>query len=356
MVPMSRLEPYLPVVTALLALIGFLTLSSAVIDQQDLTRQAIYFLVGLVGCVALFWLGPARIDRLTVPLYLVTLLLLVVVLVFGEEVNGAKRWLQFGPVRLQPSEVAKVAIILLLARFLSRPAGLRLWGYLGAALIVGVPFVLVLAGPDLGSALVIAAIGGGMLFVRGLSTRLVVAAVAIVALAVPIVVPQLAPHQQARITAFLNPDADPQGAGYQVMQARIAIGSGGLTGKGYKQGTQTQLDFIPFKHTDFIFPVLAEEMGFVGSIFTLALFALLFWRLALMAMECPRPRDQLVIAGVLSYLGFQTLVNVGVALGLAPVTGLTLPIVSYGGTNLIVTLGVLGLALLVHRDRYRDFT
>jgi rod shape determining protein RodA len=115
-VTMSRLEPYLPVVTALLALIGFLTLSSAVTDQQDLTRQAVYFVVGLVGCVALFWLGPARIDRLTVPLYLVTLLLLVLVLVFGEEVNGAKRWLEFGPVRLQPSEVAKVAIILLLAR------------------------------------------------------------------------------------------------------------------------------------------------------------------------------------------------------------------------------------------------
>jgi rod shape determining protein RodA len=353
---MSRLEPYLPVLVVLLALVGFVTLSSAVSDGQDLVRQAVYFVAGAVGCVAMFWVGGARLDRLTLPLYAVTLVLLVVVLVVGEEVNGAKRWLQLGPARLQPSELAKVAVILVLGRFLTSPPSRGLVGYLGTAVIVGVPFGLVLIGPDLGSALVIAAIGAGMLFVRGVPTRLLVAGVALVALAAPLTIPQLAPHQQSRITAFLNPDADPQGAGYQVVQARIAIGSGGLTGKGYKQGTQTQYDFIPFKHTDFIFPVLAEEMGFVGSVFLLGLFALMFWRLAVMAMECPRPRDQLVIAGILAYLGFQTLVNVGVSLGLAPVTGLTLPIVSYGGTNLVVTLGVLGLALLVHRDRYRGFT
>ncbi|CAN5814183.1 rod shape-determining protein RodA [soil metagenome] len=353
---MSRLEPYLPILVVLLALIGFVTLSSAVTEGQDLTRQAIYFVVGAVGCVAMFWVGGARLDRLSIPLYAVTLVLLVVVLVFGEEINGAKRWLQLGPVRMQPSELAKVAIIMVLGRFLSAPPSRGLLGYLGAGAIVGVPFVLVLLGPDLGSALVIAAIGAGMLFVRGIPTRLVIAAIVLVVVGVPLAVPLLEPHQQARVTAFLDPDADPQGAGYQVVQARIAIGSGGLTGKGYKQGTQTQFDFIPFKHTDFIFPVLAEEMGFVGSMFMLGVFALLFWRLAVMAMECPRPRDQLVIAGILSYLGFQTLVNIGVALGLAPVTGLTLPIVSYGGTNLIVTLGVLGLAMLVHRDRYRGFT
>ncbi len=353
---MSRLEPYLPILVVLLALIGFVTLSSAVTEPQDLTRQGVYFVVGLVGCVAMFWVGGQRLDRLSLPLYLVTLVLLVVVLAVGEEINGAKRWLQVGPVRLQPSELAKVAVIMVLGRFLSAPPSRGVLGYLGTGAIVGVPFLLVLLGPDLGSALVIAAIGAGMLFVRGIPTRLIVAALAVVAVTVPLVVPQLAPHQQARITAFLNPDSDPQGAGYQVVQARIAIGSGGLTGKGYKQGTQTQFDFIPFKHTDFIFPVLAEEMGFVGSVFMLAVFSLLFWRLAVMAMECPRPRDQLVIAGILAYLGFQTLVNVGVALGLAPVTGLTLPIVSYGGTNLVVTLGVLGMAMLVHRDRFRGFT
>jgi len=351
----SRLEPYLPVVVALIALVGFVTLASAAPDSTYVTRQAAWFLAGVVGCVAIFVVGGERIDKLTVPLYVTTLVLLVAVLVFGEEINGAKRWLEFGPARVQPSELAKVALILLLGRYLAHGASRGIVGYLVVGGLVAVPFGLVLLGPDLGSALVIAAIGAGMLFVRGVPTRVLIAAVAIVVVAVPIVVPRLAPHQQARITAFLNPDADPQGAGYQVTQARIAIGSGGLTGKGWRQGTQTQLDFIPFKHTDFIFPVLSEELGFVGSVFVLALFALMFWRLAVMAMECPRPRDQLVITGVLAYLGFQTLVNVGVSLGLAPVTGLTLPIVSYGGTNLVITLGVLGLAMLVHRDRFRGF-
>ncbi len=352
---MSRIEPYLPVVVGLIALLGLVTLASAAPDQTYVTRQAVWFAVGLVGCVVVFWLGGARLEKLTLPLYLVTLVLLVAVLVFGEEINGAKRWLDLGPARVQPSELAKVAIILVLGRYLSQPTTRGWLSYLVVAGVVGVPFGLVLLGPDLGSALVIAAIGVGMLFVRGIPTRVIVAGLALVLVAVPLVVPRLAPHQQARITAFLNPDADPQGSGYQVNQARIAIGSGGLTGKGWRQGTQTQLDFIPFKHTDFIFPVLAEELGFVGSAFVLALFALLFWRLAVMAMECPRPRDQLVISGVLAYLGFQTLVNVGVSLGLAPVTGLTLPIVSYGGTNLVITLAVLGLALMVHRDRFRGY-
>lgn len=352
---MSRIEPYLPVVVTLIALVGVVILASAAPDDTYVTRQALWFVAGVIGCALLFWLGGERIDKLAVPLYAVTMLLLVAVLVFGEEINGAKRWLEFGPARVQPSELAKVALILVLGRYLSQPSSRGLIGYAVVALVVGLPFGLVLLGPDLGSALVIAAIGAGMLFVRGVPTRLLVAVLALVVVAVPMVVPRLAPHQQARITAFLNPDADPQGAGYQVTQARIAIGSGGLTGKGWRQGTQTQLDFIPFKHTDFIFPVLAEELGLVGSLFVLGLFALLFWRLAVMAMECPRPRDQLVISGVLAYLAFQTTINVGVALGLAPVTGLTLPIVSYGGTNLVVTLGVLGLAMLVHRDRYRGY-
>ncbi len=353
---MSRLEPYLPVLVALIALVGFVTLASAAPDPSYVTRQAAWFVAGVVGCVAIFWIGGQRIDKLTLPLYALTLVLLVVVLIFGEEINGAKRWLEFGPARVQPSELAKVALILLLGRYLSLPSARGPLSYLLVGAVVGVPFVLVLAGPDLGSALVIGAIGAAMLFVRGVPTRLLVGVAVLAVVAVPLVVPNLAPHQQARITTFLNPEADPQGAGYQVMQARIAIGSGGLTGKGWRQGTQTQLDFIPFKHTDFIFPVLAEELGFVGSAFILGLFALLFYRLAVMAMECPRPRDQLVISGVLAYLGFQTLVNVGVSLGLAPVTGLTLPIVSYGGTNLVITLAVLGLAMLVHRDRFRGFS
>jgi rod shape determining protein RodA len=155
--------------------------------------------------------------------------------------------------------------------------------------------------------------------------------------------------------SFLNPAADPQGSGYQVIQSTIAVGSGGLLGKGYRQGTQTQLGFVPYRQTDFIFPVLAEEGGFVASVLLLILYGLLFWRLVAMASECPYDRDQLIIIGVCILIGFQVLVNIGVTLGMAPVTGITLPMVSYGGTSLVSTLMALTMAFVVHRDRYAEW-
>src|SRR5690606_27618689 len=159
----------------------------------------------------------------------------------------------------------------------------------------------------------------------------------------------------ARLTTCLGPAAAPRGSGYQVIQSMIAVGSGGLMGKGYMQGTQSQLGFIPYRQTDFIFPVLAEEGGFVASVALLLLYGLLFWRLVSMASECPFERDQLIVVGVTVLIGFQVLVNIGVALGLAPVTGITLPLVSYGGTSLLSTLLALALAFTVHRDRYAEW-
>ena len=195
-----------------------------------------------------------------------------------------------------------------------------------------------------------------MVLVRGVPVRHVLLVGLLLAVAVPtFVVPNLREHQRARIVGFLNPGADPQGAGYQVIQATIAVGSGGLTGKGYGQGTQGQLGFIPFRQTDFIFPVLAEEGGFVAAVALLALYGLLFWRLVAMAVECAAARDQLLIVGVLVFVGFQVVVNVGVTLGLAPVTGITLPLVSYGGTSLISTLVALAIAFVAHRDRFADW-
>ena len=195
-----------------------------------------------------------------------------------------------------------------------------------------------------------------MVLVRGVPVRHVLLVGLLLAVAVPaFVVPNLRDHQKARIVGFLNPGADPQGAGYQVIQATIAVGSGGLTGKGYGRGTQGQLGFIPFRQTDFIFPVLAEEGGFVAAVALLALYGLLFWRLVAMAVECAAARDQLLIVGVLVFVGFQVVVNVGVTLGLAPVTGITLPLVSYGGTSLVSTLVALAIAFVAHRDRFADW-
>ncbi len=335
---------------------GLFTLSSAA-PANEFTRQLVFLIAGVAAAGGLVWLGWRRLARFIPHLYVASLGFLVLVHLVGTEVNGAKSWLFLGPLPgFQPSELAKLTLILSLAAVLhERPIRGPL-GYLRVFVLVMPPFALVFLEPDLGSGLVLLAIGAGMMLVRGVPWRHLVLMVLLVGVAVPTVVwPNLAPHQRTRLVSFVNPAADPKGSGYQVIQSTIAVGSGGLLGKGYKQGTQSQLGFIPYRQTDFIFPVLAEEGGFVAAITLLALYGVLFWRLVAMAVECPKDRDQLVIAGVLTLIGFQVLVNVGVTLGLAPVTGITLPLVSYGGTSLVSTLLALALAFVVHRDRYAEW-
>lgn len=352
-----RSEITLPVITLFLLAAGLLTLNTAAPEGAFVVRQSVYMGVGLVLCGVVLWLGRERIMAAAYPLYGFSLGLLVLTWLIGSEKNGAKSWLDLGPLpEFQPSELTKIALILALAVALHERPIRGLLSYLRPVLIILIPFGLVFLEPDLGSALVLAAVGGGMMFVRGLPWKHLVLLGLVFAVALPTVVwPHLKPHQKDRLVIFLNPEADPKGSGYQVIQSRIAIGSGGLFGKGYKQGTQAQYGFIPYRYADFIFPVLAEEGGFVAAVSLLLLYGLLFWRLSGMAAECPYERDQLVIAGVLSLIGFQVLVNVGVALGLTPVTGITLPLVSFGGTSLISTMIALSLVYLVHRDRYKDW-
>lgn len=352
---MVRSELSMPIVLAMLLAFGLLVLGSAA--PELLPRQATALGVGVAGCAALLWLGRRRILRLAFPLYGFTLFLLVLTQLIGSERNGAQSWLDLGPLpAFQPSELAKIALILALATVMhERPIG-SLLSYLRPVVLIALPFGLVFLEPDLGSALVLAAVGGGMMLVRGIPWRHLVVFATLFLVAVPTVLwPNLQPHQRTRLISFLNPAADPQGSGYQVIQSTIAVGSGGLLGKGYRQGTQSQLGFIPFGHTDFIFPVLAEEGGFLAAIGLLALYGLLFWRLVAMASECPYERDQLAIVGILILIGFQVVVNVGVTLGLAPVTGITLPLISFGGTSLIATMVAISLAFVIHRDRYKDW-
>jgi rod shape determining protein RodA len=349
----TRVDLALPIVVALLLAAGLTTLSSAA-PGDELSRQIVFLGVALGAVGGVLWLGRERLFRVAPHAYGAALLSLLAVQAFGTEVNGARSWLYLGPLPgFQPSEVMKLALILSLAATLHERPIRRLTDYVRPLGLIAVPTALVLAEPDLGGAMVLVAIGVGMLLVRGVPWRHLLTLAAVVAIAVPsLVLPNLRPHQEQRIATFLNPGADPQGAGYQVIQSTIAVGSGGLFGKGYRQGTQSQLGFIPFRQTDFIFPVLAEEGGFVAALLVLALYGLLFWRLVAMAAECPAERDQLLIVGVLVFVGFQVLLNVGVTLGLAPVTGITLPLVSYGGTSLLSTLLALAVAFVVHRDRY----
>ena len=353
---MVRSDLSLPVVVSFLLGAGLLTLSSAA-PSNEFMRQLFFLGAGVLGCSFLLWLGRHRVIRFAYPIYGLTIFLLLLTRIFGTEVNGAKSWLYIGPLPgFQPSELAKLALIMVLAVTLhERPIG-GLMSYIRPALLLFVPLALVLTEPDLGSALVLAAIGGGLILVRGIPWKHLVVFAVLFVVAVPtVLLPNLQPHQKARLVSFLNPAADPQGSGYQVIQSTIAVGSGGLFGKGYEQGTQSQLGFIPYRHTDFIFPVLAEEGGFVGAALLLLLYGLLFWRLIAMAAECPFERDQFLIVGVVLLIGFQVVVNIGVTLGLAPVTGITLPLVSYGGTSLISTLMALTLAFVAHRDRYADW-
>jgi rod shape determining protein RodA len=354
---MSRYDLTFPTLVILLLLTGLITLSTAAPELNFTLKQAAYMTIGLIGAVLVLWLGRRRIMVAAMPLYWVSIGLLVLTHLFGREVNGAKSWLYIGPLPgFQPSELTKIALLLVLAKTLHEKPIKSLLSYIKPALVVGLPFALVFLEPDLGSALVLAAIGGGMLLVRGVPWKHLLFFTVVIGLALPTIVwPNLQPHQKTRLTIFLNPAADPKGSGYQVIQSRIAIGSGGAWGKGYKQGTQSQLGFIPYRYSDFIFPVLAEEGGFVASMSLLILYALLFWRLTILSLECPYERDQLAIVGVLSLIAFQVIINIGVTLGLAPVTGITLPLVSYGGTSLLSTLGALSLVFVIHRDRYKDW-
>jgi rod shape determining protein RodA len=352
----NRLDFSLPLATLVLLMAGLVTLSTAAPEFSFVSRQAGFMAMGFVLCVVILIAGRRRIMNIVTPLYWTTIGLLVLVHLVGTEINGAKSWLIFPPLPgFQPSELAKISLILALAKMLHEKPITSLASYIRPGLTLLLPFALVFLEPDLGSSLVLAAIGGGILLVRGIPWRHLLLFTLVIAVALPVVWPNLKPHQKTRLTAFLNPEADPKGSGFQVIQSRIAIGSGGVFGKGYKEGTQAQLGFIPYRYSDFIYPVLAEEGGLVAAVSLLALYGLLFWRLGALASECPDERDQLAIVGVLSLIAFQVIVNIGVTLGLAPVTGITLPLVSYGGTSLISTLVALSLAFVVHRDRYKDW-
>lgn len=350
-------EPFMPLLAILLIAGGLFTLYSAA-PGDEFSRQVMFVGAGAVLIGVLVWVGKRRVLASAPYLYAGSIFLLILTRFIGTEVNGAKSWLYLHPSLpgFQPSELSKLALLLMVANALHERPLRAFRDYLRIAIIVLPVFVLVLAESDLGSSIVIAALTVGMMLIRGIPWKLLVAATVLIAVVVPTVIyPNLQPYQQLRIISFINPEADPQGSGYQVIQSTIAIGSGGLSGKGYQQGTQSQLGFIPFRQTDFIFAVLAEETGFLGALGVLILYGLLFWRLTVMAAEAVQERDQFIIMGVNILIAFQVLVNIAVTLGLAPVTGITLPLFSAGGTSLVSTMLALALAFIVHRERFTEW-
>ena len=284
------------------------------------------------------------------------LVALVCVLFFGEVIGGAQRWLSVGPANLQPSEFAKLGLALLLAAYFSeyRRGTVERADLIVVAVLTAVPFVLIAKEPDLGTAVVLLSVALGVTWVAGLRMRWLAALALVALLLAPLAWFALEPYQRERLITFVNPGRAALGAGYQQIQARITVGSGGLTGKGFLQGTQGQFNFLPVAHNDFIFSVLAEEQGFLGVIVALGLYLFVIIR-GLTAARLAKDRlGAYLVAGVMLSFAFQVIYNVTMSAGLAPVKGLTLPLMSYGGSSLIATLAGFGLVVNVRMRRFTN--
>lgn len=287
-------------------------------------------------------------------LYFLSLILLLGVLVVGSDVSGARRWFRLGGFSFQVSEPVKLVIILLLARFFSDTPGdgVSLPDAIKVFLVVAIPGALIALQPDLGTALTIVPIALVMLFMAGLRLRYFGLMFLALLLALPLALHHMKPYQRARITSFLNPELDAKKSGYQLLQSKIAVGSGQLVGKGIAQGTQTQLWFLPVPHTDFIFAAFSEEHGFIGAMVGLVLYLLLLLRLLHNAQTAPDMAGVYITVGIATVFFFQILVNIGMVVGYVPVTGIPLPLMSYGGTSVLFTYMAMGLVNSVRVRRF----
>ncbi len=320
-------------------------------------RQLIWIGVSLVALFLVLAIDYKFFVALSGYLYVLVVLLLTVTLVFARFIAGTKSWLTFGLMQLQPAELAKIALILVFARlFAEYKSGYVTTSHtLLALLVAGVPLLLIVAQPDLGTAMTFLAIIGGAFILAGLRKKaIVLLALAALLLGVGGWTVALKDYQKKRVTTLINPTGDPRGSGYQVIQSKIAIGSGGFTGKGFRKGTQSQLRFLPARHTDFIFSVIGEETGFLG---VFAVIALYFALLARMFLSVAQARDRAgvyIIFTASLLLSFQFLVNILMIIGLFPVVGITLPFLSYGGSSLLTSYVVCGLVLNVKMRRFAN--
>lgn len=333
--------------------VGLVTLFSA--SDESIPRMTSQVL-SLGFAIALMWLfaniAPQTLARGAVPLYIVAVILLVGVALFGVVVNGSRRWLNLGFARFQPSELMKIALPLMLAWYFQRFEGRIGWrDFAFAAMLIVVPVWLIKRQPDLGTSLLIAASGFYVLYLAGLSWRVIAGLVAVGAAVGPVVWAHLHDYQRERILTFLDPSRDPLGAGYHSMQASIALGSGGIVGKGWLNGTQTHLDFLPARHTDFIFAVFGEEFGLIGNAVLLLLYLLLIARAMVITSHASSMFARLVSGAITLMFFTYAFVNMAMVSGLLPVVGVPLPLVSYGGTALISLFIGLGILMSVQAHR-----
>ncbi len=349
-----RFDMQLTTYALLLAAIGVvMAYSNSVEAGRSVLESGSTFLRGLMwaGIAIVVFVVAASFDfkwlkTLAWPLYVAQIGLLVMTLAIGDGVGGSSRWVSVGPFVFQFSELAKILMIVVLANYLGAREGRlqSLPSILGACFLVGPPWLLVMLQPDLGTSLVFAAITVGMLFMAGASLKWLGILAGAVLAALPFVWNNvLRDYQKERLTSFLDPHPDIGGAGYQLYQAKIAIGSGGWMGKGLTNGTQYQGDFLPVQTTDFVFAILGEELGFIGGLVVFGLFAALLWRVLTAAWRSEDPFGTLFCCGIASMLLFQLVVNVGMVIGIMPITGIPLPFVTHGGASLVSLAAGLGI-------------
>lgn len=337
-------------ITIALAAIALLILGSASPDR--IPAQCFNLLAAFTIMRVVAQVPPQRMMHLALPVYLLGLLLLVAVALFGDISKGARRWLNLGFMRIQPSELLKIAMPLMLAwYFQTREPMIRFRDYLVAGLILLIPVALIAKQPDLGTAILVLAAGFYVIFFAGLSWKVIIGLMLAAGAAAPFAWSRMHDYQRARIITLFDPESDPLGKGFHIIQSTIAIGSGGFFGKGWGQGTQAQLEFIPERHTDFIFAVMSEEFGMFGNLILLAVYCLLIGRGLMIAGAAPTLFTRLMAGAITMIFFTYAFVNMGMVSGILPVVGVPLPFISYGGTALVTLFLGIGILMSVHKNR-----
>lgn len=343
----AHIDGFLLGAVCLLMLLGLFVLYSA--TGQNLAKTSNQF-VSMLIALAVMWavsnVPPQHLMRLSLPMYALGMALLIAVALFGDVVNGARRWLNIGVTRIQPAEVMKIVVPLMLAWYFDKhEAALRLRNYVVATLLLLVPVALIARQPDLGTAILITAAGFYVLFLAGLSWRIMLSFLVLGVASLPVLWSVLHDYQRQRILTLLDPSTDPLGAGYHTIQSTIALGSGGVTGKGWLNGTQSHLEFLPERHTDFVFAVFSEEFGLFGNLLLLFLYVLVIGRGLIIASNASTLFTRLMAGAITLTFFTYAFVNMGMVSGILPVVGLPLPLISYGGTSLVTIC--LGFGILM---------
>jgi rod shape determining protein RodA len=350
----SSLDPTLLAVLGALGVVGLITLYSAAHDHpgNHFSGQLRNFVLAFVVMLFFASLPPRILMRMAIPVYVVGVVSLLAVLAVGVSAKGAQRWLNLGFTRVQPAEIMKLGVPLMLAWYFDRRAGvIRTRDFLFAALLVLVPVALIAKQPDLGTALLVLAAGFFVIFFAGLPWRWLITLLVLSMAAMPVVWSVLHDYQRNRVLTLLDPSKDPLGKGFHTLQSMIAIGSGGVLGKGWMNGTQTHLEFIPERTTDFIFAVFSEEFGLIGNIILVGLFLILVARGLAIAGNAATPFTRLLGGSIAMILFTYAFVNMGMVSGILPVVGVPLPLISYGGTALVTIGMACGMLMTIQRHR-----